>query len=320
MSFSGFTIRGRRKGSRVSSEFAGHLFRSERFRSYLDVAGGGTNINNLSQRILENFPLTFPKDREQDKISSYLETVETKIEQLTRKKALLEDYKKGCMQQLFTQKLRFKDGQGNDFPDWAETTVGETFDWVRTNSLSRDKLNYGANGEVQNIHYGDIHSKFHANFRQGLEKVPYISGSLRADFAEEDFCKPGDVVIADASEDYTDIGKAIEIVELSDPPLVAGLHTYIARPKGWKLVLGFAGYLLRSATMRRQTMRIAQGISVLGVSKGNLATLTLELPHPDEQRKIANFLSAIDTKISLVEDELFAAQDFKKGLLQQMFV
>lgn len=173
---------------------------------------------------------------------------------------------------------------------------------------------------MQNIHYGDIHSKFHANFKQRHEEVPHISGSLKGDFSDSDFCKLGDVVIADASEDYADIGKAIEIVELTETPLVAGLHTYIARPKDGKITLGFAGYLLRSAGMRKQIMRIAQGISVLGISKGNLGGLTLALPHPDEQQKIADFLSAIDAKISLVADELDAAQDFKKGLLQQMFV
>jgi type I restriction enzyme S subunit len=102
--------------------------------------------------------------------------------------------------------------------------------------------------------------------------------------------------------------------------LVAGLHTYIARPKPGKVQTGFAGYLLRSAPMRRQIVRIAQGISVLGISKGNLEKLTFFLPHTEEQRKIAGFLSALDYKISLVEQELTRLQTFKKGLLQQMFV
>lgn len=296
--------------------FAYYLLSRIDFKSLSDKTGvPGVNRNDIHQ-----LPIAKPKIPEQQKIAAFLGAMDEKIDQLTRKKALLDEYKKGCMQRLFTRKLRFKDDQGNDFPDWDEATIGNTFDWVRTNSLSREKLNYVADGEVQNVHYGDIHSKFHANFRQGQEMVPYISGSVRDDFAEGDFCKPGDVVIADASEDYADIGKAIEIVELSDTPLVAGLHTYIARPRDKKLVLGFAGYLLRSAVMRRQIMRIAQGISVLGVSKSNLETLTLEMPHPDEQRKIADFLFAIDAKIGLVAEELSNAQNFKKGLLQQMFV
>ncbi|MCP4121510.1 MAG: restriction endonuclease subunit S, partial [Bacteroidetes bacterium] len=129
-----------------------------------------------------------------------------------------------------------------------------------------------------------------------------------------------DVVIADASEDYADIGKAIEIVELSDIPLIAGLHTYIARPVIGVLSVGFSGYLLRGANLRKQIMRIAQGISVLGISKGNLEKLMLKTPYPDEQQKIANFLSAIDKKIELASTEIEHAKAFKKGLLQQMFI
>ncbi|GGD29014.1 hypothetical protein GCM10011358_11400 [Sinisalibacter lacisalsi] len=264
-------------------------------------------------------PILIPTLPEQQKIAAFLGAVDEKINGLEQKKALLTDYKRGVMQKLFSQELRFKDDQGRDFPDWEERRLGEVFTWVRTNSLSREKLG-DEPSEVQNIHYGDIHTKFHANFRQEREHVPYILGAKVTDFAETDFCRLGDVVIADASEDYADIGKAIEIVELGEVPLVAGLHTYIARPKEDSVVLGFAGYLLRSATMRAQIMRIAQGISVLGVSKGNLEKLTLELPHRNEQRKIANFLSSIDTQIALVNNEIVEAKNFKKGLLQQMFV
>ena len=310
------------KNGRASIEFMRYYFLRPQGKSLLELAspGGAGRNKTLGQSNFAELKLTTPEHDEQQKIATFLCAVDVKIGQLTRKKALLEDYKKGCMQQLFTQKLRFKDDQGNDFPDWKEDTIEACFDWVRTNSLSRDKLNHDASGEVQNIHYGDIHSKFHANFKQGCEEVPYILGSLKGDFYDSDFCKLGDVVIADASEDYADIGKAIEIVELTDTPLVAGLHTHIARPKGGNFTLGFAGYLLQSAGIRRQVMRIAQGISVLGISKGNLGGLTLALPHPNEQQKIADFLSAIDAKISLVANELNTAQDFKKGLLQQMFI
>ena len=102
--------------------------------------------------------------------------------------------------------------------------------------------------------------------------------------------------------------------------MVAGLHTYIARPKIGSLAVGFSGYLLRSVPMRRQVMRIAQGISVLGVSKGNLEELTFWIPCPDEQQKIADALSAMDVKIQAVADQATKLQTFKKGLLQQMFV
>ncbi|MCE8540140.1 restriction endonuclease subunit S [Ruegeria pomeroyi] len=310
------------KDERSDLNFFRYFFLRPRGKYLLELAspGGAGRNKTLGQNNFAELNVTAPKFPEQQKIATFLATVDEKIEQLTREKALLEDYIKGCMQKLFSQEVRFKDDQDKDFPDWEELLVGDVFGWVRTNSLSREKLSLEATGEVQNIHYGDIHTKFGPNFHQTDEPVPYIKGSIRADFNVSDFCRVGDVVIADASEDYADIGKAIEVVETSETPLVAGLHTYIARPKGKKLATGFSGYLLRSQSMRRQIMRIAQGISVLGVSKGNLEKLKLHLPHPEEQKKIAGFLSSIDRRIDMVSKELNKAQEFKKGLLQQMFV
>ena len=280
-------------------------------------AGGGREGLNFEN--VRKFRINLPTLPEQRKIAGCLGAVDTKIAQLASRQRLLEDYKKGCMQQLFSQKIRFTDDTGNDFPEWKEKRLGDVFSWINTNSLSRERLTYDG-GHVQNIHYGDIHTKFAANFHQNAEPVPYVKDATPEDFKREQFCKIGDVVIADASEDHADIGKAIEIVSLGDKPMVAGLHTYIARPKPATVQTGFAGYLLRSAPMRRQIERIAQGISVLGISKGNLEKLTFFLPHPDEQRKIADFLSALDRKIDLVGQELTHTRTFKQGLLQQMFV
>ncbi|WP_282096767.1 restriction endonuclease subunit S [Epibacterium ulvae] len=308
-----------RNSGEVEGFYLYTFFSGPIFRRYVQSI---THIGTISHYTIEQAratPINLPTLPEQQKIAGFLGAVDERIAQVTRKKTLLEDYKKGCMQQLFSQSIRFKDDQGNDFPDWEEKLLGDVFSWVNTNSLSRERLTYEG-GTVQNIHYGDIHTKFSANFRQGSENVPFVKDGTPSDFKDELFCKVGDVIIADASEDYADIGKAIEVVELAEIPLVAGLHTFIARPASTDLEVGFSGYLLRCENMRRQIVRIAQGISVLGVSKRNIEKLSLSLPHPDEQRKIADFLSAIDTKIDLLAKELEQAKTFKKGLLQQMFV
>jgi type I restriction enzyme S subunit len=277
-------------------------------------AKAGLNLGTV-----RGFKIYLPTLPEQKKIAAFLGVVDAKIVALRVRQAGLERYKRGLMQALFSQTLRFTKPDGTLFPDWEEKRLGEVFDWVRTNSLSRENLNYEG-GETQNIHYGDIHTKFSATFRQSQERVPFVSaGAVPKGFTDEEFCLLGDVVIADASEDYADIGKVIEILELSETPLVAGLHTYIARPKGG-LALGFSGYLLRSATLRMQIMKIAQGVSVLGISKTNLEKLVFELPHPEEQQKIADALSAMDAKIAAVSGQVTQMEAFKKGLLQQMFV
>lgn len=292
-----------------------HLSRVD-FAKLSDKTGvPGINRNDLHR--LKASTTTLP---EQKKIAAFLGAVDAKLAALAAKQAALGRFKAGLMQKLFSQQLRFTRDDGTAFPEWQEKRLGEVFTWVKTNSLSREFLTHDG-GEVQNIHYGDIHTKFRPLFRQAAEKVPFVgTNSALKPFTDEEYCRVGDVVIADASEDYADIGKAIEIVEVRERSLVAGLHTYIARPKIGTLVVGFSGYLLRSAPMRRQIMRIAQGISVLGVSKGNLEELTFWIPHPDEQQKIAAALTALDTKIQAVAEQATKLQTFKKGLLQQMFV
>lgn len=306
------------RGNGFSAELVYHLLSNR--RNQFQALAAGNLIPGLARPDILGMKFNLPTLPEQKKIASFLGVLDAKIAALRARVLGLKTYKRGLMQALFSQTIRFTQPDGSAFPDWDEKRLGEVFDWVKTNSLSRESLNYEG-GKVQNIHYGDIHTKFQANFAQDAEKVPFITkGALLKDLTDEEFCRLGDVVIADASEDYADIGKAIEIVQVRDRSLVAGLHTYIARPKGKMVALGFAGYLFRTALMRKQIMRIAQGISVLGISKPNLSKLALYLPHRDEQAKIADALSAMDAKIAAAQVQVDSMQDFKKGLLQQMFV
>lgn len=264
--------------------------------------------------------IDIPEINEQHQIADFLGSVDERIKLLQRRRDAFAQYKAGMMQRLFDQSLRFTREDGSAFPDWGACELGSLFDWVATNSLSREMLTDEV-GTVQNIHYGDIHGKFAARFRQSVESAPFIRPDALPPIIRDDaFCQSGDVVIADASEDYADIGKAIEIIEVTPRSLVAGLHTYIARPKAGMLALGFSGYLFQTWALRQQMMRIAQGISVLGISKPKLSKLELRLPHTDEQRKITDFLGALDDKIAAASAQINQMQAFKKGLLQQIFV
>ncbi|MBA4318708.1 MAG: hypothetical protein C0412_09925 [Flavobacterium sp.] len=114
--------------------------------------------------------------------------------------------------------------------EWEEKSFGNLFKFKQTNSLSRDTLNY-EKGKLKNIHYGDIHTKFSANFDVTKEKVPFINEGIDISKIKKDnYCIEGDLVIADASEDFEDIGKAVEVRNLNGEKVVAGLHTLIARP------------------------------------------------------------------------------------------
>lgn len=302
----------------VHNYFLDYLLQKEQPRmDYLAVEAAQKNINI---GFLEVYVLTLPTLPEQRKIADFLTAVDGRIGQLIQKKALLEDYKKGVMQQLFTQAIRFKDEDGNDFPDWEENRYDAVYSFKNTNSYSRDLLCY-ENGEIRNIHYGDIHTKFRSNFVLKNELVPFIKPEVELKRISDDcYLRIGDLVIADASEDYNDVGKCIEVRDLNGERTLAGLHTFIARPKKGAMAPGFGGYLMQSREVRLKIMTIAQGTKVLGISKTQLCKVLLPIPSHPEQTKIANFLSAIDRKIEIVATQITETQTFKRGLLQQMFV
>ena len=275
-------------------------------------------IPQLPRSSLENYEVVLPSYEEQTKIASFLSNVDEKISQLTQKHALLSQYKQGMMQKLFSQQLRFKADDGSEFGEWEEVKFSGIFNFHQTNSYSRALL--AEYGEIMNIHYGDIHTKFSMLFDVNKESVPFLNDEVdTSKIAKEQFLKVGDLVIADASEDYKDIGKSIEVISLNNQKVVAGLHTYIARPVK-PFALGFCGYMMQTFPVREQIKKLATGISVLGISKTNLGKVELKVPSLEEQTKIANFLSAIDQKIEVVVQQIEQAKTWKKGLLQQMFV
>ena len=215
-------------------------------------------------------------------------------------------------------KLRFPEFQ--DAPEWEEEKFSNLYSLKATNTLSRDKLNYES-GTVKNIHYGDIHTKFSTIFRIEQEDVPFINPSEPTQSIKQDsYCKIGDMVFADASEDLDDVGKSIEITSLNGERVVSGLHTILARQKGKKLIVGFGGHLFKSELLRKQIQREAQGAKVLGISGGRLSNIDVCFPNNTaEQQRIADCLSSLDEWIAAEAQWLDALKDHKKGLMQQLF-
>lgn len=227
---------------------------------------------------------------------------------------LLKLYQKGIMQRLFSQNLRFKNKSNKKFPDWKKMPFGSIFTFKTTNSFSRDMLNYEY-GLIKNIHYGDIHTKFNSLFDITKELVPYVNVDINIERIDEDnYCKVGDLILADASEDYADVGKSIEIINLNNEKVLSGLHTILARPKSKEFVRGFGGYLMKSTDIRTQIKKIAQGTKVLGISPKRLAEIELSIPDIEEQERIVEFLIALDSKINFSNSQLEKIEEYKKQI------
>ena len=214
-------------------------------------------------------------------------------------------------------RLRFPEFR--DAGPWEVKRLGDVYQFIPTNSFSREQLTYES-GTIKNIHYGDIHTKYRALFDVEREHVPFLIGNgVTEDFDDKRFCVPGDVILADASEDLDDIGKAIEIVNIGSHKVVAGLHTLHARQLAEDLVIGFGGCLFQCNAIREQIRKQAQGAKVLGISATRLKSIKLAAPRKPEQQKIADCLSSLDELIELQAKQLEALQAHKKGLMQQLF-
>ena len=175
--------------------------------------------------------------------------------------------------------------------------LGEVMDFKVTNSFSRENLNYEY-GTVKNIHYGDIHTKFQTLFDINCESVPFINEEIDISrISDENYCKNGDIIFADASEDLNDVGKSIEIINTNGEKLLSGLHTLLARPKEDIFHLGFSGYLFKSNSVRTQIQKESQGSKVLSINVGRISKVELSFPSVEEQSKISSFLALLDERI-----------------------
>ena len=202
--------------------------------------------------------------------------------------------------------------------DWEVIKFGDIFSFLKTYSYSRANLEITKNEDsVLNIHYGDIHSTYSSNILD-VSKNLHLMPSIKSPNGSYELLMEGDLIIADASEDYEGICTSIEIQKLNNKKLTAGLHTFAARDLKDKTTLGFRCYILRNEIVSKELKKIATGTSVYGVSKKNLSKINIPLPPLAEQRKIADILSAWDKAIETTQNLIEKLQLRKKGLMQQL--
>lgn len=130
-------------------QFISLCYQTDRIQRVIGGTQSDSARPNLSLTDLRNLSFIVPTLLEQRKIAEFLTAVDGRIQQLSQKKALLEDYKKGVMQQLFTQAIRFKDDHGNDFPDWEEKTLGDLLTFK--NGFNAEKSQYGTGVKFINV-------------------------------------------------------------------------------------------------------------------------------------------------------------------------
>lgn len=211
--------------------------------------------------------------------------------------------------------LRFSDFVNDR--EWEEKKFGSLFIFLPSNTLSRADLKEGK-GDVFNVHYGDVLIKLDAytDIQQG--RLPAIKTIKDIDKYLKARLQDGDIVMADTAEDET-VGKCTEIVNVHDNIVVSGLHTIPCRPQ-IKFAQAYLGYYMNSNAFHSKLLPIMQGVKVTSISKSALQNIDLVFPASlEEQQKIAECLSSIDSYISSIKEKVEQLKAHKKSLMKKLF-
>ena len=291
--------------TKLNGEFLSQYLNSEMGLSAVQMVTTQGGRQNLNTNDFVNVLIPHPSIDEQKKICDILRYFDNLITLHQRKYEKLQNIKKSMLEKMFPR-------DGSNIPEvrfagftdpWEQRKFSEVFVGLQNNTLSRADLNYDQ-GDIKNVHYGDVLIKFGEYIDVTSAELPYINdSSIESKFAKS-LLTDGDIIIADTAEDET-VGKCCEITNSDSVKLLSGLHTIAVRPQQ-KYAPKFLGYYLNSSAYHSQLIPLMQGIKVTSISKGALQDTVLTVPTSiDEQGKLGEYLYNIDNLITLHQRRYF---------------
>ena len=291
------TLLAKRNSDRIHIGYGAYVMACNIVRQQIMRIAQGTKVLGISIGRMNEIELPIPSKKEQQKITAFLSPVDAKIEQLTKKRVLLKQYKKGMMQKLFGQEVRFKNEKGRNYPDWEEIKTGQVFTSC-TNRNHNSDLQILAATQDRGVIPRD---------ETGL-KIQSSSKSI----VSYKVIEPGDFVISLRS-----FQGGIEYCK----HLGIGSPAYTVLKPIVRIDSDFFRFYFKKEDFISRLSNTIIGIrDGKQIPYGDFAAIKLNVPSLEEQQKIAAFLSSIDKKIEFVVEQIKHAKAFKKGLLQQMFV
>jgi|JI10StandDraft_1071094.scaffolds.fasta_scaffold143109_3 type I restriction enzyme S subunit len=288
---------------------------AERYFIYSKLSGDKDKIlgtylqggqGNLSGEIIKQLQIFLPSIEEQGKIAGFLTVIDNRIAEMDKKVELLRLYKKGVMQKIFSQKLRFKDENDQNYPTWQEKNLGESF-----SRLTRKNIENNTNVLTISAQQGLINQEDFFNKSVAAKNLRGYYILEKGDFAYNKSYSKGYPV------------GAIKMLKNYDKGVVSTL--YICFRTKHAVSKQFFEHYFNAGLLNHEIKKIAQegarnhgllNMSITDFFQG----ITIHIPDSSEQQKIADFLTSLDNKITAEERKLESARQFKKALLQQMFV
>lgn len=279
--------------------FEQYFFSTYWYKYMKNVANYGARSDRMAitNSDLLGLTLPYPEKGEQQKIADFLTAVDKKVKSIEKKVELLKQYKKGVMQKIFSQEIRFRDEGGGEYPEWEEVRTDEIFTNISNKKHSGDLPVLAVTQDDGIVLRGKLDRKINQS----------DTGILGYKVIE-----PNDFVISLRSFQGG--------IEMSEVRGISSPAYTVLRGSSKVYPRMFRHYFKREAFISRLNS------TVIGIRDGKqisyeaFSTLKVYLPSIPEQQKIADFLSSIDDKIKAEETRLANSKKFKKALLQRMFV
>lgn len=283
-----------------------HLNSQKNFKKFCVMQKLGGTRTRLYFKKLQNYKMLLPSIGEQQKISSYITLFNQKIGNQKEKIEKLEQFKKGMMQKIFSQELRFRDEDGGEFGEWEEYELKELVDFCRnglslTQSSKKSRIKVT---RIETISEGKIN----------LSKVGYVS-------TEKDISsyklKVSDILFSNINS-VAHIGK-VAIVD-KDYNLYHGMNLLCIRTnisnEG-----SFLFYSLSQEKYKSYFQKICnQAVNQASINQTELLKTKLSRPTLKEQKKVASFFLIIDSKVEKEKEKMMVLEEQKRGFMQGMFV
>lgn len=287
-----------------NNDFLYHFFKQYKW----NALEGGT-IKRIYTNDIYNANIPTPCKKEQEKISQFLSKYDKLIRNQEEKISALKERKQGVLKKIFTQQVRFKDQDGNDYPAWEEKTLGDV-------CYLRGRIGFRGYTRNDIVEDGGIIALSPTNIKDGVitfENGTYIT-EAKYEESPEIKLKQGDILFTKTG---STIGKIGYLKNLYEPATINPQLAVITADKANSYFLYLA---MNTAENVSFVKKITVGGAIPTLSQEELKKMVIHMPCNEEQDKIADILSAFDKKIEIEQEILSNMQEFKKGLLQKMFI
>lgn len=287
-----------------SGEFFSYYLSNFKKKS-MAIFAQGNSVVHLYESHIKNIKINSPSFQEQKKIFEFLWSTDELINNLKEQRENLEAYKKGIVQKIFTQEIRLKDKNGKEFSKWEEKKLSQVFYSEKGDGLPKSAI--VEDGKNECILYGELYTTY-------KEVVFNVNSKTNSNDGLES--QIGDLLIP-CSTTTTGIDLA-NVTALNKKGVLLGGDITVLRSKEKINNIFYAYYL--SNYKKRDMAKYAQGSTIVHLYYNHFKKMTIDLPNYEEQQKIAEFLTSIDKLIESKQQQIIQAEQWKKGLMQGLFI